>query len=54
MLLIATGCVTFPGRRYAMDKIAVKKTPRDKVVSGPYMWVDAVLVDASNVDKFLK
>lgn len=23
VLLIATGCVTFPGRRYAMDKIAV-------------------------------
>ncbi|MFO1302921.1 MAG: sugar ABC transporter substrate-binding protein [Burkholderiales bacterium] len=38
----------------ALDKIVVKKTPRDKVVQGPYMWVDAVLVDASNVDKFLK
>jgi simple sugar transport system substrate-binding protein/ribose transport system substrate-binding protein len=38
----------------ALDKIVVKKTPRDKVVSGPYMWVDAVLVDASNVDKFIK
>ena len=37
----------------ALDKIVVKKTPRDKVVSGPYMWVDAVLVDASNVDKYL-
>jgi ribose transport system substrate-binding protein len=37
----------------ALDRIAVKKIPKDKVVSGPYMWVDAVLVDASNVDKFL-
>jgi simple sugar transport system substrate-binding protein/ribose transport system substrate-binding protein len=37
----------------AMDKIVVKKMPKDKVVSGPYMWVDAVLVDATNVDKFL-
>jgi len=37
----------------ALDRIVVKKTPREKVVSGPYMWVDAVLVDASNVDKFL-
>ena len=37
----------------ALDKIVVKKTPRDKVVSGPYMWVEAVLVDASNVDKFI-
>jgi ribose transport system substrate-binding protein len=37
----------------AMDKIAVKKMPKEKVVDGPYMWVDAVLVDASNVDQFL-
>ena len=37
----------------ALDKIVVKKTPREKVVNGPYMWVDAVLVDASNVDKFI-
>jgi simple sugar transport system substrate-binding protein/ribose transport system substrate-binding protein len=37
----------------ALDKIVVKKIPRDKVVSGPYMWVDSVLVDASNVDKFI-
>ena len=38
----------------AMDKIVVKKTPKDKVVAGPYMWMDAVLVDASNVDQHLK
>lgn len=37
----------------AMDQIAVKKTPKDKVVNGPYMWVDAVLVDGSNVDQYL-
>jgi simple sugar transport system substrate-binding protein/ribose transport system substrate-binding protein len=37
----------------ALDKLAVKKIPRDKVVSGPYMWVDSVLVDSSNVDKYL-
>jgi ABC-type sugar transport system substrate-binding protein len=37
----------------ALDKIVVKKTPKEKVVNGPYMWVDAVLVDASNVDKYL-
>jgi simple sugar transport system substrate-binding protein/ribose transport system substrate-binding protein len=37
----------------ALDRIAVKKIPRDKVVSGPYMWVDSVLVDSSNVDKYL-
>jgi len=33
----------------AMDEIVVKKTPKDKVVQGPYLWMDAVLVDASNV-----
>ncbi len=38
----------------AMDKIVAKKMPKDKVVSGPYLWVDAVLVDGSNVDRFLK
>jgi simple sugar transport system substrate-binding protein/ribose transport system substrate-binding protein len=38
----------------ALDKIAVKKMPKDKVVAGPYMWMDAVLVDASNVDQFAK
>jgi len=37
----------------ALDRIVVKKTPKEKVVNGPYLWVDAVLVDASNVDKFL-
>ena len=37
----------------ALDRIVVKKIPRDKVISGPYMWVDSVLVDASNVDKFI-
>ncbi len=38
----------------AMDKIVVKKMPKDKVVAGPYMWMDAVLVDANNVDQFVK
>ena len=37
----------------ALDKIVVKKQPKEKVVQGPYLWIDAVLVDASNVDKFL-
>jgi ribose transport system substrate-binding protein len=38
----------------AMDKIVVKKMPKDQVVNGPYMWVDAVLVDGSNVDQHIK
>lgn len=37
----------------ALNRIVVQKVPREKVVSGPYLWVDSVLVDASNVDKFL-
>jgi len=38
----------------AMNEIVVKKTPKNKVVAGPYLWMDAVLVDASNVDQMLK
>jgi simple sugar transport system substrate-binding protein/ribose transport system substrate-binding protein len=37
-----------------MDRIAVKGEPRDKIVSGPYLYMPAELVDASNVDRFLK
>lgn len=37
-----------------MDKIAVQKQPRSSVVSGPYLFRDAILVDTSNVKKFLK
>jgi len=33
----------------AMDEIVVKKTPKEKVVQGPYLWMDAVLIDAGNV-----
>src|SRR6266496_2285898 len=38
----------------AMNEIVVKKTPKTKVVAGPYLWMDAMLVDASNVDQMLK
>lgn len=38
----------------AMDQIVVKKTPKEKIVPGPYMIVDAVLVDATNVDQMTK
>jgi ribose transport system substrate-binding protein len=38
----------------AMNEIVVKKTPKTKIVNGPYLWMDAVLVDASNVDQMLK
>lgn len=38
----------------AMDRIAVGGKPKEAIVSGPYMFTDAVLVDASNVQDFLK
>lgn len=37
----------------AIDLIVVKKEPKDKIASGPYLFMDSVLVDASNVQKFL-
>jgi ABC-type sugar transport system substrate-binding protein len=38
----------------AVEAIAVKKVPAAQVNAGPYMFVDAVLVDKTNVQKFLK
>jgi ribose transport system substrate-binding protein len=38
----------------AMDQIVVKKVPKEKVVQGPYLWMEAVLVDAGNVDQMMK
>jgi simple sugar transport system substrate-binding protein/ribose transport system substrate-binding protein len=38
----------------AMQAIAVDGKPKDAIVSGPYLFTDAVLVDASNVQGFLK
>ena len=34
--------------------VVVKKVPKNQAVNGPYLWMDAVLVDASNVDQMLK
>lgn len=36
-----------------IDRIVVKKEPKDKIASGPYLFMDSVLVDASNVQQFL-
>jgi len=38
----------------SIDRIVVKKEPKEKVASGPYLFMDSVLVDASNVQKFLQ
>ena len=37
-----------------MNEIVVKKVPKNQVVNGPYLWMDAVLVDGTNVDQMLK
>ncbi|PSC05577.1 LacI family transcriptional regulator [Alsobacter soli] len=38
----------------AVDTIVAKKQPKDNVTKGPYLYVDAVLVEQSNVKQFLK
>lgn len=38
----------------AIETIIVKKQPKASVTSGPYLFMDAVLVDASNVKSYLK
>ena len=38
----------------AIQAIAVDKKPKETVTNGPYLFVDAVLVDKNNVQQFLK
>ncbi|MEN4922205.1 substrate-binding domain-containing protein [Achromobacter spanius] len=38
----------------SIDRIVVKKEPKDKVAAGPYLFMDSVLVDQTNVQKFLQ
>ena len=38
----------------AIDRIVVKKEPKANITEGPYLFMDSVLVDASNVQKFLQ
>lgn len=38
----------------AMDAIVVKKTPKEKIVSGPILFMEATLVDATTVDQIAK
>jgi len=57
-LLLATVAVPFEqmGTQAveAIEAIVVKKQPKSTFTTGPYLFVDAVLVDASNVKQFLK
>lgn len=56
--LLATVSIPFEemGRKAVetVEAIAVQKKPAASVTSGPYLFVDAVVVDASNVKQFLK
>jgi ribose transport system substrate-binding protein len=36
-----------------IDRIVVKNEPKESIASGPYLFVDAVMVDQSNVNDFL-
>jgi ribose transport system substrate-binding protein len=38
----------------SLDAIVVQKKPRSSVTAGPYLYMDAVLVDGSNVAQFNK
>jgi ABC-type sugar transport system substrate-binding protein len=38
----------------AVEAIAVKKQSKDTIVSGPYLFTDAVIVDKTNVAQFIK
>jgi len=38
----------------AVQAIVVEKKPKESVTSGPYLFTDAVLVDQTNVQQFLK
>ncbi len=38
----------------AVDSIVVQKRPKASITAGPYLYMDAVLVDASNVAQFNK
>jgi simple sugar transport system substrate-binding protein/ribose transport system substrate-binding protein len=55
--LTATVAIPFEemGRRAveAVDAIAVRKQPVSSITTGPYLFLDATLVDANNVKNFL-
>lgn len=38
----------------AIETIVVKKQPKTSVTSGPYLFMDAILVDGSNVKSYIK
>lgn len=57
-LLLATVAIPFEEMATkaveAVDTIVLKKQPASAVTTGPYLFTDAVIVDATNVKQFLK
>lgn len=57
-MLMATVAIPFAdmGRKAvaAMDRIAVQGEPKSAITTGPYLYMQATLVDANNVDEFLQ
>ncbi|TBW39514.1 sugar ABC transporter substrate-binding protein [Siculibacillus lacustris] len=57
-LLMATVAIPFEamgsGAVEALDRIVVKKEAKAAITAGPYLFMDATLVDAVNVAQFLK
>lgn len=57
-LLVATVAIPFENMATkaveAVETIVVKKQPATSVTVGPYLFADAIVVDASNVKQFLK
>ena len=39
---------------HSIDAIVVRKKPKASVTAGPYLYMDAVLVDGANVAQFNK
>jgi simple sugar transport system substrate-binding protein/ribose transport system substrate-binding protein len=57
-MLTATVAIPFEAMGKAavdsVETIVVKKQPKTAVTQGPYLYMDAVLVDARNVKDFAK
>lgn len=57
-MLLATVAIPFEGMAKAavdgLERVAVKKEAKENITKGPFLYMPAELVDASNVDKYLK
>jgi simple sugar transport system substrate-binding protein/ribose transport system substrate-binding protein len=57
-LLMATVMIPFEkmGEKAVevIERAGIKKEPRESIAHGPYIYLDAELVDAANVQSYLK